>query len=90
MKKTAAKPSTTPADNDATNPVRDLKIIQSFADTTWRIAVPVVGLTLVGIYIDKHAGTKPWVTLAGSILGFVIAGLLIKRQIRAITGGEND
>jgi F0F1-type ATP synthase assembly protein I len=90
MKKTAAKPTTTPPAPDHKNPISDLKIIQSFADTTWRIAVPVVGLTLIGIYIDKHHGTKPWLTLAGSIVGFIIAGLLVKRQIAAITGGGDD
>lgn len=90
MKKPAAKPSTTPADNAEKDPIRDLKIIQSFADTTWRIAVPVVGLTLIGIYVDKHAGSKPWLTLLGSIMGFVIAGILVKRQINAITGGSDN
>lgn len=90
MKKPAAKSTTTPAADDANNPIRDLKIVQSFADTTWRIAVPVVGLTLLGIYIDKHAGTKPWLTLLGSVLGFIIAGLLVKRQISAITGGSDN
>jgi F0F1-type ATP synthase assembly protein I len=90
MKKPAAKPSTTPAANDAKDSISDLKIIQSFADTTWRIAVPVIGLTLIGIYIDKNHGTKPWLTLLGSVIGFIIAALLVKRQIRAVTGGDDE
>jgi F0F1-type ATP synthase assembly protein I len=90
MRKSAANNSTTQSVDDSKDPIRDLKIIQSFADTTWRIAVPVVGLTMLGIYIDTHYGSKPWVTLAGTVVGFVLAGLLVKRQIKAATRGDSN
>jgi len=53
-------------------------------DTTWRIAVPVVVLALAGIFVDRKVGSKPWATLTGALLGFVIAGWLLKRQIAAV------
>ena len=56
----------------------------AFLDTTWRIAVPVVTFTLLGIVADRRLGTKPWITLASVIIGFVLAALLVKRQIAAV------
>ncbi|HJQ08708.1 MAG TPA: AtpZ/AtpI family protein [Candidatus Saccharimonadales bacterium] len=52
-----------------------------FLDTTWRIAVPVVALTLLGIFIDRRFDTAPGITLVMAVTGFVIAGLLVKRQL---------
>ena len=54
---------------------------RDYLDVTWRIAVPVVMLTLVGIWLDKTLGSKPWLTLLGALIGFVIAGFLIKRLL---------
>jgi F0F1-type ATP synthase assembly protein I len=56
-------------------------IIREFADTTWRIVVPVLLFVIVGILLDRWLGTKPWLTLIGMVIGFFFAALLIKRQI---------
>lgn len=57
-------------------------ILLDFADTTWRIAVPVIILTLIGIFCDKQFGTKPWLTFLGVIIGFGIALALIRNQLQ--------
>ena len=90
MKKHAASRTTTQTVDDSKDSISDLRIVQSFADTTWRIAVPVVGMTMLGIYVDTHYGTKPWLTLTGTVIGFVLAGLLVKRQIKAVSGEGDD
>lgn len=56
-------------------------VFADIADTTWRLFVPIVGLLLAGRYADVHWGTKPWLMLAGAVLGSVVAGLLIKQQL---------
>lgn len=86
MRKHAAGRTTTHTVDGSKDSISDLKIVQSFADTTWRIAVPVIGMTMLGIYVDTHYGTKPWLTLTGTVVGFVLAGLLVKRQIKAVSG----
>jgi F0F1-type ATP synthase assembly protein I len=53
-------------------------------DTTWRIAVPVVFFAVGGIIADRHFHTAPWITLMATVFGFIIAGLLLKRQLAAL------
>lgn len=65
-------------------------ILTDLADTAWRIAVPVLLFAGMGIFIDKKAGSAPWVTLAGVVVGFIFAGLLIKRQLAAINQREQS
>lgn len=60
----------------------------TFLDTTWRIAVPVLVFAGVGIFADLKLGTKPWITLAAVVAGFVIAGWLVKKQIEAVEREE--
>lgn len=56
---------------------------RTLADTTWRIFVPVTLFVGLGLWFDlTHSATKPWVTVAGLIVGFILAGLLINRQLR--------
>jgi len=56
-------------------------IMGTLADTTWRMFVPTIGLTTLGFTIDKTYGTKPWLMIIGIVLGAVIAGMLVKRQL---------
>ncbi len=59
-------------------------------DTTWRIAVPVLLFTSLGIFIDLKLGSKPWVTLLCVGVGFVFAARLVKKQIEAVEKEENN
>jgi len=59
-----------------------------FLDTTWRIAIPVVLFAGAGIFLDQKLNIAPWSTLAGATVGFVIAGLLLKRQLQAVQREE--
>jgi hypothetical protein len=58
-------------------------------DTAWRIAIPVLIFALLGIFADKNLETAPWITLIGVVIGFVIAGLLIKKQLATLEQREN-
>jgi len=82
MKKAAAHPTqSTPR---AQAPLTAGSIGLQFLDTTWRVAVPVVLFVLIGIFADRHLSTKPWLTLLGVLIGFVLAGFLVKREIDAL------
>ena len=86
MKKAAAHPTTKSLVNGAGLSAGD--IARQFLDTTWRIAIPVVLFALLGIFADRKLGSKPWLTLLGLVIGFVIAGWLVKRQLDVVLREE--
>jgi F0F1-type ATP synthase assembly protein I len=88
MKKAAAPTTTKPPIAHASFTAGDIAL--QFLDTTWRIAVPVVIGALLGIFADRALATKPWLTLLGTILGFVGAALLVKRQLDAALKEEDS
>lgn len=59
-----------------------LEMIITMADTTWRMFVPILGLLIAGVYVDKTRGLFPWCTLAGFVLGVAISALLIRNQFK--------
>lgn len=54
----------------------------TIADTTWRMFIPIIGLTIVGVWADNSFQTKPWMTVVGMTVGIIIAGALVKRQLQ--------
>jgi F0F1-type ATP synthase assembly protein I len=88
MKQAAA--STTTSTDGGKAPFTAGIIALTFLDTTWRIAVPVILFAVLGIIADRQFGTKPWLTLAvGVPIGFVLAVLLVKRQLEAVEKAED-
>lgn len=92
MKRQAGKtdmgPDTTTPDRDlpgqpnGPSALKQLRIGQALLSTTWRIVVPVVLGTGLGIFLDIRLGTKPWLTLLGVTAGFVLAGVMIARLLK--------
>lgn len=82
MKHAAAVTTTKPISGD--NPLTLGRLTLDFLDTAWRIAVPVALLAVGGIFADKSLNSAPWLTLLGMVLGFVFAGLLVKKQLVAV------
>ncbi len=64
-----------------------LAFVVTIADTTWRMFVPSVGFTLLGVWADSQMGTKPWLMVAGIIVGAASVYLLVSRQIGRLKGG---
>jgi F0F1-type ATP synthase assembly protein I len=44
--------------------------------------VPTVGGMSAGYFADQMYGTKPWLFVAGLVLGTVVAGLLVTSQLK--------
>jgi F0F1-type ATP synthase assembly protein I len=47
------------------------------ADVSWRMFVPVVGLTVVGYFVDATLHSRPWGIISCMFLGLIIAGILV-------------
>lgn len=56
----------------------------TIADTTWRLFVPLVGSTILGLLADKQLGTKPWVMIIAMVVGAIAAFLLVRIQIKKV------
>ena len=59
-------------------------LLMTIGDTTWRMFVPSVGFTLLGVWADLQLGTKPWLMVVGIVVGCTGAALLVKKQISGI------
>jgi len=59
-------------------------LLLTMADTTWRLFVPTVGLTVLGLVLDKQFATTPWLMIAGIVLGAGLAVLLVKLQLKKV------
>ena len=56
-------------------------LLATIGDTTWRMFVPSIGFTLLGVWADASFGTKPWLMAAGIAIGLLGAVLLVKNQL---------
>lgn len=63
-------------------------LFATLADTTWRLFVPTVGLTLLGVWLDQRAATRPWLMIVGIIIGTLLAVALVRRQMQATSTGD--
>lgn len=57
-------------------------VFMTIADTTWRIFVPSIGGTALGIWLDHKLGTNPWLLFGGIILGLCLAALAVRLQLK--------
>lgn len=57
-------------------------LLGTIADTTWRMFVPTLAGIVGGFFLDRHFDTSPWLFAVGTIIGCIIAGLLIKQQLK--------
>lgn len=63
---------------------RSTVVFMTIADTTWRMFVPSIGSTFLGIWCDSTFGTSPWLLFAGVILGFILAALAVRQQYKKL------
>ena len=56
----------------------------TIADTTWRMFLPSVGMTLLGVWLDGKFETTPWLLFAGVVLGLFIAVVAVRLQLKKI------
>lgn len=54
------------------------------------IALPLVGLGLLGKYLDSVYGTKPWLALAGILIAIALSSYWLYRHFAAIMAEQKD
>lgn len=59
-----------------------LLVLGTVADTTWRLFIPSIGGTLLGLWVDKSMEKTPLFTVIGILLGTSIAIWLVYIQIK--------
>ena len=64
-------------------------MMKTAAGTTWRMFVPTIGFTMVGLAADYCYGTKPWLMVAGISLGFAVSFSLVWLQVAKIKQQES-
>ncbi len=83
----ADKTPQTPSDSSGRDKDTTIVMLQTIGDTTWRMFVPSVGFTLLGVWLDGRFGTKPWLMVVGIIIGAIGAFLLVAKQINGLKRG---
>lgn len=59
-------------------------LLGTIGDTTWRMFIPTIGLTVLGLLADKWLYTTPWAMTVGIVLGALLAYVLVRRQIKKV------
>ncbi len=73
-----AKKQTLPKTGDV------LVLFGTLADTTWRLFIPTLGGTILGLWGDHSFDTKPWLTISGVVIGAILSLSLIIVQLKGI------
>lgn len=60
-----------------------------FLNWFYEFTAEVVGLTLLGVWLDGEFGTSPRWVLVGLLLGFVTAGWSLWKILRALDDGDD-
>lgn len=59
-------------------------LLKTVADTTWRLFVPTVGLTALGVTIDNVFDTKPWLSVVCVVVGAALSFMLVLQQLKKV------
>lgn len=65
------------------------EVAQVLVGVGWRLALPMVLLTILGVWLDRQWGTKPWLSLAGLVLGMAIGYYSVYRLLLPIMKGQD-
>ena len=63
-------------------------LARTMIGTMWRMFLPTIGLTLLGLWLDNASGMKIRWLLAGIISGAIISVILVALQIAKIKQQE--
>jgi len=74
--------------NDTGNSGAMMILTRTMIGTMWRMFLPTIGLTLLGLWLDNVSGMKMRWLLAGIISGAIISVILVALQIAKIKQQE--
>lgn len=82
MSKAAAKKTTTRRESGDKPQTSGIFIALQFLDTGWRVALPILVISYIGIQLDKSHGTTPLYSVGGLLFSIVVSAFLVYRQIK--------
>lgn len=59
-------------------------LFNTILDTTWRVFVPTIGGTFIGVGVDKLLNIAPLATMLFILGGFAVSGILIAMQLKSV------
>ena len=74
--------------NDTGNSGAMMILARTMIGAMWRMFLPTIGLTLLGLWLDNVSGMKMRWLLAGIISGTIISVILVALQIAKIKQQE--
>ena len=74
--------------NDTSDSGAMMILARTMIGTMWRMFLPTIGLTLLGLWLDNVSGMKMRWLLAGIISGAIISVVLVALQIAKIKQQE--
>lgn len=74
--------------NDTSDSGAMMILARTMIGTMWRMFLPTIGLTLLGLWLDNVSGMKMRWLLAGIISGAIISVTLVALQIAKIKQQE--
>ena len=74
--------------NDTGNSGAMMILARTMIGTMWRMFLPTIGLTLLGLWLDNVSGMKMRWLLAGIVSGAIISVVLVALQIAKIKQQE--
>ena len=74
--------------NDTGNSGAMMILARTMIGTMWRMFLPTIGLTLLGLWLDNVSGMKLRWIIAGIISGAIISVILVVLQIAKIKQQE--
>lgn len=74
--------------NDTGNSGAMMILARTMVGTMWRMFLPTISLTLLGLWLDNVGGMKMRWLLAGIISGAIISVILVALQIAKIKQQE--
>lgn len=74
--------------NDTGNSGAMMILARTMIGTMWRMFLPTIGLTLLGLWLDNVSGMKMRWLLAGIISGAIVSVILVALQIAKIKQQE--
>ena len=74
--------------NDTGNSGAMMIVARTMIGTMWRMFLPTIGLTLLGLWLDNVSGMKMRWLLAGIISGAIFSVILVALQIAKIKQQE--
>ena len=76
-------PPEVPAEKKHAEPLNAMRSLMLVGEIGWIIALPAVGLGLLGRYADLKFGLTPWLFILGLLIAFTVSTFAVYRSVKS-------